>query len=142
MIYQRYAYENDSSVAVDFTLDHPGRQWVPSAPAVGGIEFAAAGVPASWEQRADYLLHQRIRITEAEYAAVEAMLEHARRGTPITVYPDSAGAGRVCYAEEEWAKSLWSPGIKPQPADFPGMLEIETVWRSTTGTWAGVGFYG
>jgi len=140
--YQRYTYVDSGSVAVDLTLSRPGRQWVPAASGIGGIVFSAALVPASWEQRVDYLIKQSLRFTEAEYADVEKLLEHARRGTLVTVYPDAAGAGRACYASPEWARALWQGGIRPRVSDFPGQFEIETEWVSTSGTWAGTKFYG
>lgn len=142
MKYPRYVYTNDDGIIVTLTMSLPSKQWVPKSPAVGGVEFSASGVPASWEQRADYVLRQRVRFTEDEYVDLEKMLMHARRGTLVTVHPDSTGVGKACYAEEEWAQSLWAPGIEPQVSDFPGQLEIDTAWRSTEGTWAGVGFYG
>lgn len=138
----RYTYTNDSSVAVDFTLTIPAR-WTAGSRGIGGIEFAASRIPASYEVRVDRTLRQVARVLESEWAAMELMLEHARRGTQITVYPDGAAAtNRVCYAAEEWARSLWEGGILPEPGEFTGELTIATEWVSTSTTWAGVEFYG
>jgi hypothetical protein len=140
----RFTYTDDDAVAVDLTTSIASRPWVPTLGGVGGIEFSAADVPSSFEIRQRPTLKVTLRYTEAEAAAVEKLLDHARRGVPITVYPngEDAATSRVCYAAPGWARSLWEQGIQPQRGESTGELTIETEWLSTEGSWAGVGYYG
>lgn len=140
----RFTYTDRAAAAADLTTSIASRPWVPTLGGVGGIEFSAADVPASYEIRERPILRLTLRFTEAEYADVEKLLSHARAGTPITVYPNAedATASRVCYAAPVWARSLWEQGIQPQRGEFTGELTIDTEWLSTSGTWAGIAYHG
>ena len=140
----RFTYTDDGAAAVDLATSIASRPWVPTLEGVGGIEFSAADVPSSFEIRQRPILRVTLRYTEAEAADVEKLLDHARRGFPITVYPngEDAATSRVCYAAPEWARSLWAQGITPTRGEFTGELTIDTEWLSTEGTWTGVVYFG
>lgn len=136
---QRFAYTDDATVAQDFTLSLAGQQWVRRSEGVGGIEFSAARVPSSYEIRRDQLLRQTLRFTEPEWPDLRTMLEHAQRGTEITVYPDSTGISRTAYL----LSPTWEEGIEPRPGDYPGDLVIDVLWVDSSGSgWDAFDFYG
>lgn len=130
----------DYHPTVDFTTSLSGMQWLPGSKGVGGIEFSAARIPSSYELRRDRTLRQTLRFSEAEWAAIEKLLEHGQRGTLITVYPDaSSAASRACYL----TAPAYEEEILPRPSDYPGHLEIDVEWVDSTGTgWAAFQFYG
>ena len=137
MHYPRFTYTNDSAVGVDFTLDTPCYAWIPGSEGVGGREFSAGRVPASYEVRRDHTLRLTLRFTEAEWTAIRTMLEHGGRGTLITVYLD--GTSRPCYL----LLPALGERVEPRRADFPGLYEIDTEWVDNSDVgWDAVLFYG
>lgn len=139
MIYPRFVYTDDASQAVDFTLSVACRQWTSPGKSLGGREETKSGATASWEDREDSRLRLPIRFLESEWPAVLKMLRHGSRGTIVTVHLGAASRTSRLLAPSVFDEA----GVEPQKGEFPGELELETLWRDTSGSgWEGVAFYG
>lgn len=125
------------STTLTFAL--PARSWMPRTAGVGaGVEWSAAGVPASWATRRARTLEIVQRVTEGEWPQVRAWIEHAQEGGTFVWFPDASDStSHTCY--------LVGPAIdeevKPTPTDFGGVWEITFTIRRTDGAAIDEPFY-
>lgn len=132
----RFQFTDDDGTKVDFTLSRPPRPWRSGSRGIGGREFSAARVPSSYEIRRDRTLRLPLRVTEAEWPMLLKTLEHGGRDTVITI--TTGGVSRTCYLLEPQL-SMDGGGIEASHSEFPGDMEIETLWVDTVDTgWAAI----
>lgn len=127
----RFVY-NDGS-AVDFTFTLAQRPWDYSSRALGGSDTSAAGVPAAFQIRRDYMLHLSFRFYESEWSSVERLVRHLQNGGSATFYPDAdvPGTSHTVYGE----LPAMGEEIRPRrSSDYPKVLELEITVRRTTST--------
>lgn len=120
---------------LDYSFSFPMRP--PDFPVggVGGSDTSAAGFPASYGVRDDYLLDVRLRFFESERADVEALiLEMQKHFTTIAFYPDQdVGTSQACYLEAPARGSRWQP---VRDVSYPKAFELTITLRSIVGAWS------
>jgi hypothetical protein len=122
----------------DYAFDLPMRS--PDFPVggVGGSDISAAGFPASYGVRDDYLLDVHLRFEESERANVEELvLELQKHVTTIAFYPDRDDAlnWQTCYLDAPARGSRWQPRRESDPG-YPLMFELTITLRSIVGAWS------
>lgn len=134
----RWVY-NDGS-AVDYLMSVPQRPWDFGSRGLGGSDTSAAGVPAAFEIRRDYLLHLTLRFPESEWDDVARLMRHLQRAGSATVYPDQdeVSVSHTVYGD---APRLGEE-IRPRRSSFPAVLELDVSVRRTTAVVFGDAFYG
>lgn len=137
MIFPRFVYTDDGSVAVDFTLTLACRPFTSPARSIGGREESASGAVASWTVREDSKLRLPLRITESEWPAVLKMIRHGSRGTAITVH--LGAESRSCRL---LSPNVFEEDVEAQHAQYPGDMDLTTLWRSLGADWSTVPAHG
>ena len=120
----------------DWTTVLPTRPWTPLDETLGGRRVAASGLPATYVVRRDALLELPVRVLEAEWDDLLALVTFGQTGGQITWYPDiedAPGTSFDVYLEAP------APGIRWNPtrlADYPRALEVTLTLRGvTTAPW-------
>lgn len=127
----RWVY-NDGE-AVDYSMSISQHPWDPGSrvpPEVGGSDVSAAGVPAAFEIRRDYLMHLRLVFPEGEWGDVERLVRHLQRAGSATFYPDQ---DKVLPSHTVYGVSpAMGEEIRPRRADELSTMELEITIRRTT----------
>lgn len=125
----RWIY-TDSDGAVDYLMGIPARPWGFGSRGLGGSDTSAAGVPAAFEIRRDYLLHLTLRFPVSEWDDVERLVRHLQRAGSATFYPDQDDTSVVHTVYGE-APAMGEP-IQPRRSSEPSTLELDVSVRRTT----------
>lgn len=121
----------DGTATVNLSL--PQRPWSPISRGIGGRDVAASGIPEAFEIRRERRVRVVLRVTEAEWPAVRALLERAQQGASFTwrFDQDEAGTQHTVYLDEP----EMGEEIEPVRDDaFPTVYELALVLRTTAGT--------
>lgn len=119
---------------IDFAFSMPMRPPSPRKGGVGGTETAAAGIPASYSVRRDYLLSVPLRFTEEEWPEVEALIDLMQTHPGATAfYADlnQLTPSNLCYLESPAMGTEWGP----TRGEFFGSYDLTIVLRSTGEPW-------
>jgi hypothetical protein len=117
--------------AGDFTTKLPARAWQPADETVGGVRLAASGVPATYVVRRDATLEVTLRIEEAEWAALLALVAFGQSGEVITWFPDANEAESFAvYLHAPAPGQRWAP---TRDADFPQVFQVALTLRGAAG---------
>lgn len=124
----RWVY-NDGS-AVDYSMSLPQREWDYGSRGVGGSDVSAAGVPAAYEIRREYLLHLTLRFPVTEWADVDRLVRHLQGGTACNFRPDQdvPGVAHIVYG----VTPAMGDEIRPRRAEEPETFELQITVRRTT----------
>jgi hypothetical protein len=107
----------------DWTTVLPARPWTPADETLGGRRVAGSGVPATYIVRRDALLDLTLRLLEAEWDDLLALVTFGQTGGQITWYPDvddAPGTSFTVYLEAPAPGMRWAP---TRLADYPRALE-------------------
>lgn len=116
----------------DWTTEYSVRPWDPARGGVGGSRTAASGVPASYTVRKDELLELTLRVTEAEYATLDALIDFGQTSESFLFYPEADENEPVeVYLEAPLAAERWKP---TRLGEFPRVFEAAIVLRGADTT--------
>jgi hypothetical protein len=121
----------DGAGAVDFTLAHPSKPWVPGTVGVGDSDVSAAGVPAHFEVRRDATLQVSLRFPEAQWPVVRRMVVHGQRSGTIRYYPRS---GEGDFFDVYLLSPAMGEQASPSPGASFGTWEFQVTFRHIVGT--------
>ncbi len=124
----RWVYDDGS--AVDYSMSIPQRPWDFGSRGIGGSDSSAAGVPAAFQIRRDYLMHLRLRFPEGEWDDVERLVRHLQRAGSATFYPDQDRAlpSHTVYG----VTPALGEEIRPRRSDEISTMELDITIRRTT----------
>lgn len=121
------------------TWTYPVKPWDLPRGSVGGQEWSATGIPASYCVRRDGDLALTLRVTEAELAATIAWIEGVQApAIAFDFWLDSTGASVSCYLVSPAAGET----IKPTRTEFGPVLELPVTLRRVDGAAWTVAYFG
>lgn len=122
-----------------WTTTYTTRPWVPGDFTIGGSRTSAAGIPAAYVVRRDALVELTLRVTEAEYPRLLALIRYGQSSQTFVWYPDANDTSDAVtvYLEAPLAGERWSP---TRDGAYPRHFEMTITLRQSPyslRTWRG-----
>jgi hypothetical protein len=116
--------------ATDLTLDWAARPWSFPNNTVGGVEWSAADIPASYKVKSERNIELNLRVHEHERTAVEELIEWGQTTRVITFYPEHDGTSYECRLVHPHVGEEWQP---ERDDTYPHQFFVRLTLRKTDG---------